>query len=63
MSETVTINLPLDAIRDYCKTQPIRRLSVFGSAARDELTQRAILTCWLSMSLMRPSDISRWRVI
>ncbi len=38
MSETVTLNLPLDAIREYCAGQPIRRLSVFGSAARNELT-------------------------
>ena len=38
MSETVTFDLPLEAIRAYCETQPIRRLSVFGSAARDELT-------------------------
>ena len=30
--------LPIDKIREYCKRQPIRRLSVFGSALRDELT-------------------------
>jgi len=38
VSETGTINLPLEKIRAYCETQPIRRLSVFGSAARNELT-------------------------
>ena len=38
MSEIVAIDLPLKAIRAYCETQPIRRLSVFGSALRDELT-------------------------
>lgn len=38
MSEPVAIDLPLEKIRAYCKTQPIRRLSVFGSAARNELT-------------------------
>ncbi len=38
MSEFVMLDLPLEAIREYCATQPIRRLSVFGSAARDELT-------------------------
>ena len=32
------MNLPLGAIRDYCATQPIERLSLFGSALRDELT-------------------------
>ena len=38
MSETVTIDLPLEAIRAFFEAQPIRRLSVFGSAARNELT-------------------------
>ena len=38
MSEPVAIDLPLESIRAYCETQPIRRLSVFGSAARNELT-------------------------
>lgn len=30
--------LPLDAIRRYCEAQPIRRLSLFGSALRGEMT-------------------------
>ena len=38
MSEPVAIDLPLEAIRAYCETQPIERLSVFGSALRNELT-------------------------
>ena len=38
MSELIQIALPEDKIREYCATQPIRRLSVFGSALRDELT-------------------------
>ena len=38
MSELVCVDLPQDKIREYCATQPIKRLSVFGSAARDELT-------------------------
>lgn len=38
MSEFVCVDLPQDKIREYCATQPIRRLSVFGSAARNELT-------------------------
>ncbi len=38
MSETNAIDLPLAEIRDYCAGQPISRLSVFGSAARNELT-------------------------
>ncbi|MDE2749148.1 MAG: nucleotidyltransferase family protein [Chloroflexota bacterium] len=38
MSEPVVIDLPLEAIRAYCEGQPILRLSVFGSAARNELT-------------------------
>ena len=38
MSEPLGIDEPLAAIRAYCATQPIQRLSLFGSAARDELT-------------------------
>ena len=37
MSEYQVIDLPLDKIREYCASQPIARLSLFGSAARDEL--------------------------
>ncbi len=38
MKELVCVDLPRDKIREYCATQPIRRLFVFGSAARNELT-------------------------
>lgn len=38
MNETIETILPEDKIREYCAGQPIERLSVFGSAARDELT-------------------------
>ena len=38
MNEAIKIDLPVEAIRDYCETQPIERLSVFGSALRNELT-------------------------
>ena len=38
MSEGVAFDLPLKAIRAYCETQPIERLSLFGSALRGELT-------------------------
>lgn len=38
MSEMTAVELPLKAIREYCETQPILRLSLFGSALRDELT-------------------------
>ncbi|MDE2774821.1 MAG: nucleotidyltransferase domain-containing protein [Chloroflexota bacterium] len=37
MSEPVAIDLPVQAIRAYCETQPIARLSLFGSAMRGEL--------------------------
>ncbi len=37
MSEQIATVLPIDRIRDYCAGQPISRLSVFGSAARNEL--------------------------
>ena len=38
MSRLIRTHLPEDRIREYCARQPIRRLSVFGSAARNELT-------------------------
>ena len=38
MSKFVCVDLPEDRIRNYCATQPIHRLSVFGSAVRNELT-------------------------
>ncbi len=38
MSHAITLDLPLEEIREYCATQPIRRLSVFGSALRNDLT-------------------------
>ena len=38
MSELIQTHLPEDKIRKYCKSQPIERLSVFGSALRNELT-------------------------
>lgn len=38
MSKFTCVGLPEDKIREYCATQPIRRLSVFGSAVRNELT-------------------------
>lgn len=37
MSHQTTIDLPLDAIREYCANQPIRRLSVFGSALHGDM--------------------------
>ncbi len=37
MGEAIKLDLPVEAICAYCETQPIRRLSVFGSALRDEL--------------------------
>ncbi len=38
MSEVIETDIPIDKIREYCKSQPIERLSVFGSALRNELT-------------------------
>ena len=38
MNEATTLDLPLDKIRAYCETQPIARLSLFGSALRNELS-------------------------
>ena len=38
MSDRACADLPHDRIREYCMGQPIKRLSLFGSAARNELT-------------------------
>ena len=38
MSDLVKSVLPEGKIREYCAGQPIRRLLVFGSAVRNELT-------------------------
>ena len=37
MSPEHKLGLPLQVIREYCAKQPIRRLSLFGSALRGEL--------------------------
>lgn len=37
MSAEISIELPLEAIREYCSQQPIRRLSVFGSALHGDM--------------------------
>ncbi len=37
MSQETALRLPYDEIRKYCASQPIRRLSVFGSALHDDL--------------------------
>ena len=38
MSKTVSFGLPLEAIRAYCNQRPIRRLSLFGSALREDFS-------------------------
>lgn len=38
MTEMAKVDLPVEEIRAYCETQPIERLSLFGSALQDELT-------------------------
>ena len=35
--QQTTLDLPLAAIREYCASQPIRRLSVFGSALQGDI--------------------------
>ncbi len=37
MNHETILNLPLDAIREYCAKQPIRRLSIFGSALHGDM--------------------------
>jgi len=35
------IDLPMDQIRDFCRHNPIRRLSLFGSVLRDDFTEKS----------------------
>ena len=37
MNHESTLKLPIDEIRAYCASQPIRRLSLFGSALHGDL--------------------------
>lgn len=37
MTDETTLALPVDEIRKYCESQPIRRLSVFGSALHSKM--------------------------
>lgn len=37
MSDNTALSLPIDQIRKYCASQPIQRLSVFGSALHGEM--------------------------
>lgn len=41
MLNQLPITLPLEEIRDYCRTQPIQRLSLFGSVLRDDFTDES----------------------
>jgi hypothetical protein len=36
--KSLPVDLPIDAIRAYCETQPVRRLALFGSVLRDDFT-------------------------
>ena len=38
MNETAKSQLPLEAIRAYCRERPIKRLLLFGSALRDDFS-------------------------
>lgn len=42
MSElSIQINLPIEDISDYCDTQAIQRLSLFGSVIRDDFSDES----------------------
>ena len=38
MSQMIQLDIPIDRICEYCTTQPITRLSLFGLALHDERT-------------------------
>ena len=41
MLNQTTLPLPLEAIREYCERHPFKRLSLFGSALRDDFTDES----------------------
>jgi predicted nucleotidyltransferase len=41
MIEASRIGLPLNAIRAYCERRPIKRLSLFGSALREDFSDES----------------------
>ncbi|MCY3831713.1 MAG: nucleotidyltransferase domain-containing protein [Chloroflexi bacterium] len=61
VGETVTINLPLEEIRAYCETQPIERLSLFGSAARNELRPESDVDFLVEYEPEAPVGYFPWR--
>ncbi len=54
MNKNVFVDLPEDRIREYCASQPIQRLSVFGSAARNELTPESDIDLLVEYMLDAP---------
>ena len=57
MSEPVAIDLPVEALRAYCEAQPILRLSVFGSAARNELTPESDVDLLIEYDAQGPGQL------
>ncbi len=41
MLNQTAIDLPLEAIREYCKRHPFKRLSLFGSVLRTDFTDES----------------------
>lgn len=41
MFNQAAISLPLEAIREYCERHPFKRLSLFGSALREDFTDES----------------------
>lgn len=56
-----TIDLPLDEIRAYCATQPIKRLSLFGSALRGELRPDSDID--LLVEFLPDARVGLWDII
>jgi hypothetical protein len=62
MARTYAIDIPYDAIAEFCRRNHIRKLSLFGSVLRDDFTPRATSTCSSSSrrATSRASSSSVW---
>ena len=61
MNKTAEFRLPLEAIRAYCKQRPIKRLSLFGSALRDDFSSESDID--LLVEYAPEADISGYDIL
>ena len=61
MSKMAKLRLPLEAIRTYCNQRPIRRLSLFGSALREDLKPESDID--MLVEYVPEADISYFDIV